>query len=100
MRLTREQIQKILAVTYRYLDDRGEVFLFGSRLDDQARGGDVDLLIESDRHLSLLERGRIKLDLEADLGLPVDIVVYERGHSATPFQVLARANAERLVRPE
>jgi len=97
MRLTQEQIRTILSVTSRFVNERADVYLFGSRLDEKARGGDLDLLIETDDHLPLINQARIKLDLESSLNLPVDIVARDLRRSPTPFQILARAKAERLV---
>ncbi|HLF98467.1 MAG TPA: nucleotidyltransferase domain-containing protein [Methylococcaceae bacterium] len=96
MRLTHEQTRWITQTVSRLTSETAEVFLFGSRLDDQARGGDVDLLIETDTSLTLIERARIKMELEARLGLPVDIVSRARHTAPTPFQSIARAKAARL----
>lgn len=56
MRLTQEQIRRITQTVSRLAGGTAEVFLFGSRLDDRARGGDVDILIETDAPLTLIER--------------------------------------------
>lgn len=96
MRLTREQTRSILETVSRLAGAGSIVYLFGSRLDDGAKGGDVDLLIETDRPLKLIERARIKVELEAGLGLPVDIVAQNRNGASTPFQRIARAQATRL----
>jgi len=99
MRLTIDQTRSVLTAVSRSINGMFEVYLFGSRLDDQARGGDVDLLIETDDHLPLLDQARIKIALEADLGLPVDIVAYDRRIARTPFQVIARSQAIKLKAP-
>lgn len=96
MRMTREQILAILAAVRRRAGGDAAVYLFGSRLDDRAKGGDIDLLIETDTPLTLTERARIKLELETGLGLPVDIIVMGRHGARTPFQRLALARALRL----
>jgi predicted nucleotidyltransferase len=46
MRLTPEQIQGIRGIAHRLAGAQAQVRVFGSRLDDNARGGDLDLLLE------------------------------------------------------
>lgn len=46
MRLTDHQIQVIRNVASQIAGDQSRVRVFGSRLDDMARGGDIDLLLE------------------------------------------------------
>lgn len=96
MRLTSAQIHEITQTVSRLTDASAEIFLFGSRLNDQARGGDIDLLIETAAPLTLIDQARIKLELESRLRLPVDIVAEERNAVPTPFQQIARARAVRL----
>ena len=72
------------------------VYLFGSRLDDSARGGDVDLYIENAAAMPPLRRAALKLRLEALLGLPVDLVVATADAPPTPFQRIARHTGFRL----
>ena len=96
MRLTPAQIHAITQTIAHLTKGTAEVFLFGSRLDDQARGGDVDILIETATPLALLDRARIKMELEALVNLPIDIVSQVKNSTPTPFQRIARANAVRL----
>ncbi|MBL4623425.1 MAG: hypothetical protein JKY89_13615 [Immundisolibacteraceae bacterium] len=46
MRISAENIKKITKITTDLAGDGASVTLFGSRVDDSKRGGDVDLLVE------------------------------------------------------
>lgn len=46
MRLTNNQIQAICQLVRQVAGSRSRVWVFGSRLDDNARGGDLDLMLE------------------------------------------------------
>lgn len=46
MRLTQHQIQLIRHTASQIAGESSRVRVFGSRLDDMARGGDIDLLLE------------------------------------------------------
>ncbi|CAK0752075.1 DNA polymerase III subunit beta [Gammaproteobacteria bacterium] len=48
MRLTPEQAQKIRDAIHRVLETPHRIWLFGSRADDGQRGGDIDLLVETE----------------------------------------------------
>ncbi len=96
MRLTKQQINTITQTVTRLAGTGAAVYLFGSRLNDHAKGGDIDLFIESDTPLSLIHRAKIKMELESQLGLPVDIVSKSRSAAATPFQIIAQSNSAQL----
>jgi predicted nucleotidyltransferase len=46
MRLTDDQIQSIRQLAQQIAGAKSSVRVFGSRLDDAARGGDLDLMLE------------------------------------------------------
>jgi len=96
MRLTPEQVRLIIDAVSRWAGPGAEAYLFGSRLNDTVSGGDVDIFVEADAALSLIQRARIKMELESRLGLPVDIIAHVRNATPTPFQIIARADAARL----
>ena len=46
MRLNDDQVHTIVHAVLSRFGDAARVYLFGSRVDDAARGGDIDLLVE------------------------------------------------------
>lgn len=46
MRLTAEQIKHIAELVHVVAGTQARAYVFGSRLDDEARGGDLDLMLE------------------------------------------------------
>jgi predicted nucleotidyltransferase len=74
LRLSKTEIEAI-SQTIRCLDDQARICLFGSRADDRKRGGDIDLLILSEK-LTESDRGTIRLILHEKLGeQKIDIVI-------------------------
>jgi predicted nucleotidyltransferase len=96
MRLTKQQTHTITQTVTRLAGTGSAVYLFGSRLNDQAKGGDIDLLVESDIPLTLIHRAQIKMELESQLGFPVDIISKSRDAVATPFQIIAQSRSALL----
>ena len=100
MRLTSAQIATIESTAKALLGEDAKVWLYGSRLDDQAAGGDIDLLIESPHKGSLMARARFKCLIENALHLPVDVMMVQTGQAPSPFEVIARAKAVALTTPQ
>ncbi len=96
MRLSKPQTNTILQTVANWAGTNASVYLFGSRLNDQAKGGDIDLFIETHSALSLLLRAQIKMELAVKLGLPVDIVSKAHHSDASAFQMIARSHATLL----
>ena len=66
MRLHPDQIENIREVVLTR-DPAARIFLFGSRVDDQQRGGDIDLLVLSQK-LDAADRRKMKIDLYRRIG--------------------------------
>ncbi|MHB9118249.1 MAG: nucleotidyltransferase family protein [Burkholderiales bacterium] len=91
MRLTLPQQATIHQTIAHIIGPGARTWLFGSRCNDNARGGDLDLLIEHEILPTLMQRAHIKLALESALSIPVDIVAIKRGAQLTAFQRIALA---------
>ena len=89
MRLTPEQVAIIKQAAVEVFGDGVSVKLFGSRLDDAVRGGDIDLLLESpdvienrmDKMLTLTARLQLRLGDQ-----PIDILVVDPSTPRKPYQ--------------
>lgn len=99
MRLSPEQITAIRRCVADLAGDTARVWLFGSRVRDQARGGDVDLLIEVDE--ALTEPAQLAARVAAKVsrgmyGRKVDVVLKAPNLMQMPIHRLALAEGVRL----
>lgn len=75
MRLSNEEHSAINAAIQQ-ADADAQIFLFGSRVDDAAKGGDIDLLVLS-KKINLMAKLDILVQLHRKLGdRKIDIAVY------------------------
>lgn len=95
MRLTATQIKTIRQITQDYFGVDAAVWLFGSRVDDTRRGGDVDLYVEPTQENTLMSVLRCKIALEDSLDLHVDLIIREPGKDK-PIYRLAKTQGSRL----
>jgi len=95
MRLTQVQIDTIRKAISQNFGQDALIWLFGSRVDDSKRGGDVDLYVETTHGNTLMSELRCKIALEDSLDLSVDLVVKEPGKDK-PIYNLAKAQGIRL----
>ncbi|MBK5968019.1 hypothetical protein CCR91_04360 [Thiorhodovibrio winogradskyi] len=97
MRLDSNDISQIRHAAEARFGVGSEIWLFGSALDDDARGGDIDLYIEPTAPLPenlLLARQALGRELERGLHRPVDVLVCRE--PLTAFMRQARAEGQRL----
>lgn len=99
MRLTQEQINDIVRLTHQHIHPQARIWLFGSRTDDNARGGDIDLYIETppldDPGLAKIH---LRLALEDVWGeCKVDLVLHQQNNPELPIHVIARTEGVQLV---
>jgi len=87
MRLTEQEIENIKLSVHKVMGDKAEVWLFGSRVDDNKRGGDIDLYIEPNQELTVEEiihkRILLAIELKEKLGdQRIDIVIADGSKQA------------------
>lgn len=93
MRLSETEKQVIKQTAVR-LDAKARVYLFGSRVNDAAFGGDIDLLIDSDQ-FDLERTAQYRWELMSQLGeQKFDIVNARR--ASKEFVALIRSHAVEL----
>ena len=63
MRLTKDEIRIIKETIRRRVDD-AKITLFGSRVYDDKKGGDIDILVQTDKKVSLKKQLEILSELE------------------------------------
>ena len=77
MRLRKDEINLIKEEIKKLID--GDIYIFGSRLDDTKKGGDIDIFIVPKKDLSIKERvklsNEIKINLEYELMIPIDVII-------------------------
>ncbi len=101
MRLTPTQVDTIRDTARRCFGQGADVLLFGSRVDDTRRGGDIDLCIETDLdtpEASWDAERRFLGSLYMALGeQKIDVVVKRRGDQRQlPIFKVARAQGVHL----
>ena len=77
MRLTPFEIQSIKQSVMKYFDEGSKVSLFGSRTDDNQKGGDIDLYIQTPSKDHLSER-KIKflIEIKSKIGeQKIDVII-------------------------
>ena len=87
MRLHSDEID-LLKMTLKKLDARAELYLFGSRVDDSKRGGDIDLLIVSTVLDKRVKRA-LRLAFFERFGEQKMDVLLDNGQFEEPFHKLA-----------
>ncbi|OGR06325.1 MAG: DNA polymerase III subunit beta [Deltaproteobacteria bacterium RIFOXYD12_FULL_50_9] len=93
MRL-REEERKAIVTSVLRIDPAAEIYLFGSRVDDNRKGGDIDVLILSGI-LNFVDKLAIKKSLFRTLDeQKIDIVIAR--DKQTPFVALALEKSIRL----
>jgi predicted nucleotidyltransferase len=99
MRLNNHQQQQIKQTANGFFDQPVEVFLFGSRVDDARRGGDIDIMIKTsepvDRPAVMAAKIATRLSRLLD-GRNVDVVLQSDSLEHLPIHDIAERTGIRL----
>ncbi|MDH4479114.1 MAG: nucleotidyltransferase domain-containing protein [Rhodoferax sp.] len=99
MRITAEQARVIRQSATELAGAQARVWLFGSRVRDDARGGDVDLMLELDEAVTepaqLAARLAVRVSRAMD-GRKVDVLVQAPNLLHLPIHTVARSEGIRL----
>lgn len=92
MRLDPEIVPRLVAEIRQVYGQDADIWLFGSRADDSAKGGDIDLYVETSDDMNPLDRhieSRNRLcRLFGDR--KIDLIVRVRSREASPIERIAR----------
>ena len=81
------------ALRYSLADFNGDIYLFGSRLDDTKKGGDIDiLLLPKDKRNALKLSLKIQTKFFSECEQKIDVIIY----NDQPFCKEIIKNAKRL----
>jgi predicted nucleotidyltransferase len=95
MRLTTSEADAIREEVSR-LDPAAELYLYGSRTDDAARGGDIDLLVVSDK-LAFRDVLHLRTRILDRIGWQqLDLVTRRRNELDDAFATMARETGQKL----
>lgn len=83
MRLSHAE-RETLKIAVQTLDENAQVFLFGSRVDDSKKGGDIDVLIFS-THLTKPLLRKVKREFCDRFGEQKIDLILDSGELETPF---------------
>jgi len=85
MRVDEEEIRIIKDVILKYIKE-AKIYLFGSRVYDDKKGGDIDILVESKEKVSLKKQIKILSELELNgISRKVDLVIKSPSTKKTNF---------------
>ncbi len=98
MRLDPEIVPRLVAEMRQVYGADADIWLFGSRTDDNAKGGDIDLYVETAEGINQLDRliesrGRLfRLFGERK----IDLLVRARNREPSPIERIARKTGVKL----
>jgi len=83
LRLSKDEI-KLLKTKLHKLSDSAKIYLFGSRIDDSKKGGDIDLLI-IDKKLTKKDIRELRVEFFKKFGEQKIDIILDNGELKEPF---------------
>lgn len=99
MRLEQSAIETITNTVKSMIGENVAIWLFGSRVDDRLKGGDIDLLIEVDHKLEnrVAVVCQVNAKIQMALGAQrLDILIKDVDTASLPIHEIAKKNGIRL----
>jgi len=97
MRLSSSQCAAVKAVIQQSLGVNSMVWLFGSRVSDLSRGGDIDLYIEPEKSCGIKEKLRLMTKIQMIVGLrKIDLIVKTDASNSRSIYETAKSEGVRL----
>jgi predicted nucleotidyltransferase len=99
MRLTQDQVASIKQTAHAVLGEGARVVLFGSRVDDAKKGGDIDLVFETDHAVTnrATTLGALYVALIRQLGdRKIDVLLKDSATAPAPVFEMARQTGVQL----
>jgi predicted nucleotidyltransferase len=101
MRLSEHEILAIKQTFLKYFDDKDELWLFGSRIDDQKKGGDIDLYVYT-KEPDIAKAFNAKISFLVDVKLligdqKIDMVIHAKAMQDAPIYQEARKTGVKLI---
>ncbi len=99
MRLRDKDINAIKVVTKLVFGEYATIRLFGSRIDDQMKGGDIDLLIQCNPDISRVEQYQRKISFLVQLkkiigDQKIDVLIDGGQQTNTIFQAVYKKGVQ------
>jgi len=83
MRVSKEKLEFLKKIIESAIDNV-DIYIFGSRVESEKKGGDIDVLVLADKKISLIKKMQIKIKFWKKFGeQKIDIVSYTRNQEST-----------------
>jgi predicted nucleotidyltransferase len=89
MRLSPDQISKIKTAIGE-VDPNGAIYLFGSRVDDSVKGGDIDLFVESSYLIPFSKKLSLEWEISCLCDSDVDLLFKSPDAEEMPIHRIAK----------